>query len=509
MTPMAELPPQQPPVPPTPPSSANPSSSGPSPDRNNPRPLPPPETPERITRVPDSQRPTGGPFGPGKPKKGGFQKIPPKFGGPPRPAGNFDRPQGNFNRPQGNFNRPSGNFDRPQGNFNRPSGNFDRPQGNFNRPQGNFDRPQGNFNRPAGNFDRPQGGNFSRVFHGPPGTPPPAPRAGPVPPRPTPTDWSAAAQWYDSLVGDDGSEYHREVVLPGTMKLLGDVGGKKILDVACGQGVLARQLQFHGADVTAFDAADGLIAAARQRQVEAADGGMPPTNLIRYFVADATQITGLEEGAYDAAACLLAIQNIHPPQAVFTSVARALKPGAAFVVVMMHPAFRSPKATHWGWVSDPTGGGGGVQFRRVDKYLTPRKEPILTHPGKAAHGAEGGEGYTWTFHRPLGDYIKFARNAGLMVDALEEWISHKVSDSGPRAPAENLARKEIPMFLALRCVKVGTGPTTAPAPDPEPQVQPEPEPEPVQPVASEPEPQPETPPQSPPESKPDAQPDSQ
>ena len=43
----------------------------------------------------------------------------------------------------------------------------------------------------------------------------------------------------------------------------------------------------------------------------------------------------------------------------------------------------------------------------------------------------------------------------MLVDAMEEWPSHKVSTSGPRAPAENVARKEIPMFLALRAVKSG------------------------------------------------------
>jgi hypothetical protein len=43
---------------------------------------------------------------------------------------------------------------------------------------------------------------------------------------------------------------------------------------------------------------------------------------------------------------------------------------------------------------------------------------------------------------------------GMVVDALEEWASHKSSDSGPRAAAENAARKEIPMFLAMRGVKL-------------------------------------------------------
>jgi hypothetical protein len=53
-------------------------------------------------------------------------------------------------------------------------------------------------------------------------------------------------------------------------------------------------------------------------------------------------------------------------------------------------------------------------------------------------------------------YIRTLRNAGLLTDAMEEWPSHKKSTSGPRAAAENLARSEIPMFVALRAVKPAT-----------------------------------------------------
>ena len=52
--------------------------------------------------------------------------------------------------------------------------------------------------------------------------------------------------------------------------------------------------------------------------------------------------------------------------------------------------------------------------------------------------------------------MKALRNAGLLVDAIEEWPSHKTSTSGPRAAAENAARKEIPMFMAIRAVKVAS-----------------------------------------------------
>jgi ubiquinone/menaquinone biosynthesis C-methylase UbiE len=243
------------------------------------------------------------------------------------------------------------------------------------------------------------------------------------------------AQWYDQLVGEAGSEYHREVVLPGVMRLMAPGPGEKVLDVACGQGVLARLLAARGAQVTALDASAELITLAWER---AGDGGQ-----IVFRVADARELGFLPEAKFDAAACVLAIQNIHPIQPVFEGVARALKPGGKFVLAMMHPAFRGPKETSWGWDEKEK-----VQYRRVDRYLIPRKAPITAHPGQKT-----GE-YTWSFHKPIEAYVKALRNAGLLIDALEEWPSHKTSTSGPRAAAENAARKEIPMFLAIRAVKV-------------------------------------------------------
>ena len=47
---------------------------------------------------------------------------------------------------------------------------------------------------------------------------------------------------------------------------------------------------------------------------------------------------------------------------VFEGVSRMLKPGGRFVIAMMHPAFRGPKATYWGWDDKAK-----AQFRRVDR----------------------------------------------------------------------------------------------------------------------------------------------
>ena len=184
-------------------------------------------------------------------------------------------------------------------------------------------------------------------------------------------------------------------------------------------------------ETTGIDAAKELIAAAKEKG--AGD----------YRVGDARDLSPLPAVHFDAAACVLAIQNIHPIRPVFESVARCLRPLGRFVVVMMHPAFRGAKESHWGWDE-----ASKVQFRRVDRYLIPRKSPIVAHPGQKESE------YTWTFHKPIEAYVKAARQAGLLIDALEEWPSHKTSQPGPRQAAENQSRKEIPMFLAIRCVKV-------------------------------------------------------
>lgn len=278
--------------------------------------------------------------------------------------------------------------------------------------------------------------------HRPSRSQPPGPRphresgaAGRSAPRPaTPTRWQNEAEWYDQLVGDAGSEYHREVIFPGVLRLLRPADGQRWLDVGCGQGALCRLVHGLGVQVVGVDAADAMIEAARTRSDAAID----------YRVGDAQDLARMALGQFDTVTCILAIANMNPLKSVVAPMGQVLRPGGRLLLVMAHPCFRQAGHSHWGW--DET---RKVQYRRVDRYLLPRKQPIVTHPGK-----DPGR-YTWTFHRPLESYVSALAAAGLLVDALQEWAGHKQSTSGPRAAAENTARAEIPMFLAIRALRAG------------------------------------------------------
>src|SRR4051812_26754737 len=169
-----------------------------------------------------------------------------------------------------------------------------------------------------------------------------------------PTDWGRVAQWYDDLVGEEGSEFQREVIFPGVLRMLALRPGEKVLDIACGQGAFCRLLAEKGAKVTGVDAAVELIRLARERS--------DPS--VEYVVGDARKLDFLAAGNFSAVTCILAIQNIDKVPPVFESVARVLAPCGRLAVGVMHPRVRRPKSARRGWDVKER-----VQFRRADRNL--------------------------------------------------------------------------------------------------------------------------------------------
>ena len=256
------------------------------------------------------------------------------------------------------------------------------------------------------------------------------------------TSWQSVAEWYGTYQTTDRSDHFTDVIHPGALDLLGDVRDRRVLDVACGEGTFASILISRGASVVGVDAADDLIKQARAKSIPRAT----------FVAADASRLSDAgpqTHGPFDAATCIMALMNLADLDATLVCIAARLTTGAPFVAVTLHPAFRSPRQTSWGW--DARGRGQQRQYRRVDAYLSESRTPITMNPGKAARGERPIE--TWTFHRPITAYKRAVNAAGIVIGANEEWARRRQNEAGPRADEENRARAEIPLFLGIRAIR--------------------------------------------------------
>ena len=162
-----------------------------------------------------------------------------------------------------------------------------------------------------------------------------------------------------------------------------------------------------------------------------------------FYATPSDMLSAWRDGTFDVVTIILALQNIERMAQTLREASRVTKKGGKLVIVLNHPAYRIPGESSWGHDD-----AMGRQYRRVDSYLSDSKREIDMAPGKP------GMQKTVSFHRPLQGYSKSLANAGFAILRIEEWISHKESEKGPRKAAEDRARKEIPLFMCLECVKL-------------------------------------------------------
>lgn len=208
------------------------------------------------------------------------------------------------------------------------------------------------------------------------------------------------------------SAYNAYYDRPTTLRLLGDVRGRRVLDAGCGPGLYLAELVARGADVTGFDQSADMVRHARIR--------LGPGIPVRQHDLD-EPLGWLPDAAVDLVLAALVLHYVRDRVAALRELHRVLRPTGRLVLSTSHPTAD--------WLAD-----GGSYFD--------------------AHHADE----TWTggmLHRywrqPLQHWIEEITEAGFVIERL---VEHRpdpaMAQHHPRQYAK-LSRE--PGFIALRLVK--------------------------------------------------------
>ena len=249
-------------------------------------------------------------------------------------------------------------------------------------------------------------------------------------------DWNVLAHYYDSRHRDAGNDWHRNLVLPTTLKLLGDIHGKRGIDLCCGSGVLARQLVELGAQVTGADQSEEFLSLAEQYD------GSADIKWLCFPLADIAE--HVEPSSFDFVTCTMALMDIPASEDLFAAIAHCLKPRGVAVVVTMHPVFKNPSNLQF-QVEGEMASGDQREGIIISHYLTPMAQEVVGMPGQPQTQLN--------FHRSISEELNHAFDAGLVLDGFAEVTKGALEETPTRHTDFFIPpslEDEIPVLLGLR-----------------------------------------------------------
>ncbi len=192
-------------------------------------------------------------------------------------------------------------------------------------------------------------------------------------------------------------------------RLLGDVAGRRVLEVGGGAAMCSRWLVGQGARPVSFDLSAGML---RHARAGAAETGVD----VPLVQADA-QYLPFRDATFDLAFTAFgAVAFVADSARVMREVARVLRPGGRWVFATTHP-------TRWSFPDDP--GPDGLTATMPYWDDTPYVE----------YGADGAPTYV-EHHRTLGQRVQEIAAAGFrLVDVVEpQWPAGHTQEWGQWSP---------------------------------------------------------------------------
>ena len=214
-------------------------------------------------------------------------------------------------------------------------------------------------------------------------------------------DWDAYADEYQSthgdFLGDDGFLWGPEGVREDDVHALGDVAGRRVLEIGCGAAQCSRWVLARGGRPVGLDVSMRQL--QHSRRIDLAHG-------LRVPVACASAAAlPFPDASFDVVfSAFGALQFVADAPALVADVARVLRPGGRFAFSVTHP-------TRWVFPDDP--GEEGLTASQSYWDRTPYVEV----------DDETGETRYVEHHRTIGDWVHALASCGFrLLELLEpEW----------------------------------------------------------------------------------------
>jgi SAM-dependent methyltransferase len=123
---------------------------------------------------------------------------------------------------------------------------------------------------------------------------------------------------------------NRDAPTERELRLLGDLRGKRVLDLGSGDGSAAIAFAHQGAIVIALDGSDARLAQARERAER-------DEVKVEWRKGDLADLAFLRAESIDAAFSAYAVAEVEDAARLFRQVQRVLKPNGPFVFSYEHP----------------------------------------------------------------------------------------------------------------------------------------------------------------------------
>jgi 2-polyprenyl-3-methyl-5-hydroxy-6-metoxy-1,4-benzoquinol methylase len=204
--------------------------------------------------------------------------------------------------------------------------------------------------------------------------------------------WSEFPREVLDAMEPDGDFCRRHLLNPALLRMLGEVGGQRILDAGCGHGYLSRMLAARGAQVTGVEPAQALYDYATEKETGEPRG-------IRYVQADLCRLPDRYRlrdlgGPFDAVVASMVFLDIPDWAGAMEACVASLAPGGLFVFSIIHPCFEQ-LAPSWREHGE----------YRVHEYLA---EYEISGPRASS------------FHRPLSAYLNELTRLGCHLREIAE-----------------------------------------------------------------------------------------